>query len=219
MSQKIDTEYSGEEYLEVQDSLSGAVLTLEQTLDEYIDTLGEYIIEESEKESELEQSIERTVNSLERVYESLESLDEMIEDERMIARIEHDGKKGFCSLEKNLERLSNGIYSEVNGLGDLLTLFEYIDEEILEADQEHLQASGENVEAPTEMINNKKRMKEIKNNLNRQYDRLAYSEVLARRHTEKELVFDPEPPIFRMLGHRSHNERINKLNKKVKKQS
>jgi hypothetical protein len=218
MSQTVETNYTGEDYLELHDSLSGAVMTLKQSLDRYIDTLGEYIAGESVSEIELEHTIELAVDSLERVYSSLDSLDEMLEDENMVARIQRDGKKGHCDLEQNLERLSDGIYSEIKNLNDLLILFDYVDRDSFKADEDHLASADSEIDAPTKMIHNRERIDELKQELNTQYNRLIYSEILARRHTESELTFDPEPPISRLLGHPEHQDRINKLNNQMEKE-
>lgn len=217
MSQTVETNYTGEEYLEVHDSLSGAVMTLEQSVDRYIDTLGEYIAGESVSETELEHSIDRAVDSLERVYSSLDSLDDMLEDENMVARIQRDGKKGYCDLEQNLERLSDGIYSEIEDLDDLLILFDYVDRDSFQADEDHLKSMDSEVDAPTRMVHDREMIDQLKQELNTQYNRLIYSEILARRHTEAEMTFDPEPPIFRMLGHPDHQDRVNKLNNQMEK--
>lgn len=217
MSQSIEPNYTGQDYLELHDSVSGAVLTLEQAVDQYIDTLGEYIAGDGMSRTQLNRSMERTVDSLERVYDSLDSLDNLLEDEHMVARIQRDGKKGFCDLEENLGRISGGLYNEVNEFEDLLILFDYVEQDSFEADQQHLASIDENIEAPTKIVGDKERIRELRDDLTEQYERLVYSEILARRHTEDELTFDPEPPIFRMLGDVDHEERVNKLNNAVKK--
>lgn len=218
MSQSIEPNYTGQDYLELHDSVSGAVLTLEQAVDEYIGTLGEYIAGEGITDTQLDHSIDRTVDSLERVYSSLDSLDEMLEDENMVARIQRDGDRGICYLEEDLERLSGGLYDEVSSFEDLLVLFDYTEQDSFEADEQHLKSLDEDIEAPTKIVSDKERIMELKQNLNKQYERLLYSEILARRHTENELTFDPEPPIFRMLGDQDHKERVNKINNKLKKE-
>lgn len=222
MSKSAKANYNSEEYLDIYDSLSGAVHTLEIAVDDYVSTLGEYIANDSITNDRLEQSIEFAVDSLERVYDSLESMDDLLEDENMVARIEREGNKGFCDLEKNLERVSSGIYSDIDSLNDLMTLFHYIEKDDFEADQEHVNSLNTQVEAPTRIVYDKQRLEEVVDDLNTQYNRLIFSEALARRHTESEQTleaFNPQPPIFRILGHPDYRERINKLDKKFKKKT
>jgi len=217
MSKSLETNYTAEEYLEIQDSVSGAVITLQQAVDNYVETLGEYVAGEDINDTQLSHSVDRTVDALERVYDSLNSFDDMLDEENLVARIQRDDKKGFCDLEDNLERLSGGLYDEVNEFDDLLVLFEYVDRDSFEADEKHLQASSEQVEAPTKIVHNKDSIEEIRDNLEQQYERIIHTEVIARRSTEDDITFDPEPPIFRMLGDPEYKERLNKLNNGVKK--
>ncbi len=217
MSKSLDINYTAQEYLEIQDSVSGAVLTLEQAVDNYIDDFGEYLAGENVGETQLEHSIDRTVDALERVYDSMDSFDELLEDENLVARVQRNDKARVCDLEENLERLSGGLYDEVNQFDDLLILFEYVDRDSFEADEQHLQAASDQVEAPTRILYDKGRIRGLRDNLEQQYERLVNAEVIARRSTEDDLTFEPEPPIFRMLGDPEYKDRVNKLNKEVKK--
>jgi len=217
MSESPNTNYTGQEYLEKHDSVSGAVLTLEQAVDNYVDTLGNYLAGEEVGDAQLEHSVDMAVDALERVYDAMDSFDEMLQDENMVARIQRDDKKGLCRLEENLERLSGGIYDEVCGFDDLLVLFEYVEMDSFEVDETHLQAASEHVEAPTKIVHDKDRIEELRDNLGQQYERLVHSEVIARQNTDDDINFDPEPPIFSMLGDAEYKDRVNRLNNEVKK--
>lgn len=219
MSKSIETNYTSQDYLDRHDSISGAIKTLELAVDDYINTLGEYIAGEGVNERQLENSIEITVDSLQRVYESLDEMDELLENEKMVARIEREEKRGFCDLEENLHKFSEGLYSDIDSFDDLITLLHYVEKDSFKADQNHLQSTETNIEAPTRIISNTEEIEELKNDLNTQYNRLIYSEILARRHTEAEPTFKPEPPIFKMLGDQEHRERINKLNTEFRKKN
>ena len=217
MSKSLDINYTAQEYLEIQDSVSGAVFTLEQAVDNYVGTLGEYLAGEEVRETKLEHSVDRAVDALERVYDSMDSFDELLEDENLVARVQRNDKTRVCDLEENLERLSGGLYDEVNEFDDLLVLFEYVDRDSFEADEHHLQATSEQVEAPTRIVHDKERIRGLRDNLEQQYERLVHAEVMARRDTEDDLTFDPEPPIFRMLGDPEYKDRVNRLNNEVRK--
>lgn len=217
MSKSLETNYSGEEFLDKIDEVDGMALTLEGRVDSYLDSLGSYITEDLNV-SALENEIDSLVYTLEMVYDSLDSLDIMIEDENMIARIERDGKKGICDLEDNLARISNGAYKQIESFRDALTLIHYVDEGDIQADIGSFRE--EDVSAPTQLVADRDRLKDISRRLDREYNRIIFAEVQGRRHLETQDGLDsysPEPPIFRMLGHEEHAERVNFLNKQYQK--
>lgn len=217
MSKTLETNYTGEEFLDKVDEVYGMALTLEQKVDSYIDGLRKYIMDE-QSAYPLENDIYDLVYQLEKTYDSLDSIDRMIENENMVARIEQEGKRGVCDLEENLAEISNGVYTEIESFRDALTLINYVEEGNIQADIESF--SDRDVNAPTQLVADRDRLKEIKNRVDRDYNRIIFSEILARRHTETEdsiKPYDPEPPIFRMLGHEVHSKRVNRLNKAFKK--
>jgi hypothetical protein len=218
VSKSFETNYTGNEFLDAVDEVEGATVTLEERVDRYVDGLGDYIAEDAGI-YQLENDIDALVYTLELVYDSLDSLDDLIEDENMVARIELDGERGVCDLEDNLDHISNGAYSQIDSFRDALTLIHYVEEGDIQADIGSF--SGHDVGAPTQLIADRERLKDIRERLNQEYNRVVFSEILARRHTESEdslKPFDPEPPIFRMLGHEEHSKRINRLNKQFKKE-
>lgn len=217
MPEPIETKYTGQEYLELFDSLSGAVLTLEQSVDDYIHVLGEYVSDGEVDDSDLDYVIENTVDSLEMVYDSLEKLDEMLEDENLVARVQKENEKGFTDLEDDLKQESGGLYDKISCLDDLLTFFGYVEYDDFEAEEGHLRYPDNEVEAPTKIIENREKLLQLNEDLEQQYNRIVHSEVFARENTGNALTFDPEPPIFRILGHKEYLDRINNLNNKFTK--
>lgn len=80
--------------------------------------------------------------------------------------------------------------------------------------------SSRGVDAPTQLVADRDRLKDVSQRLDREYNRIVFGEILARKHTESEEslgTYDPEPPIFRMLGHEDHEDRVNRLNKEFRK--
>lgn len=218
MAEKIVTKYDEHDFLDLMEGLSGATTAFENRTDEYIDALNEYINDEIGSYS-LENSINNIVGSLEILYDSLDPLDELIEEERMVAQIKQGDRRGICILDESIKELSRGIYSEVESFHDVITLFHYMEESDIDADERYLVPEVE-TNAPTRMVAEKEQLLDIDDRINRQYERIAEHEVLARQNTESDNLmqtYSPEPPIFRMLGHEDHAERIKRLNKAFKK--
>lgn len=213
----LEINYTAQEYLETHDSLSGAKMTLEQAVDRYINTLGEFLAGGSVSQAQLDNSIRRTVDSLERVYDSLDSMDKLLENENLVARIQTDNSRRVFDLEESLETMSGGIYNEIGSFEDLTTFFGYTKYKDLEADQKHLKSGEEEVEAPTKIISDEENLLQLDEELDTQYRRIIYSEILARRHIDDETNF--MPPISRMLNNQEHSERAQKLDNQIEKNS
>jgi len=222
MSKSLENNYTGEEFLEKEDLLAGALRTLEENTDNYIDTLGDYIVGEAD-ERELDDSIYGVTNSMERLYDSISSIDNLIADENMVARVTDGDRKGFCDFEENLSEISGGMYDELESFEDLITLVHYLDEDQkIEPDVEYMRNDSTETGAPTKIFYEKDRLLGIEEDINQQYNRIAFAEILARRHTESEdplETFEPEPPVMRMLGHLKYGDRARKLNREVRKNS
>lgn len=218
MSKSLETKYSQQEFLDIVDEIDGMTVTLQDAVDSYIDGLGDYITG-NRSEYRLEGDIDNVVYTLEMVYDSLDSFDEMIEEENLVARIEIDNERGVCDLEESMSYISDGIYHEVESFRDVLTLLHYIEEGEVEADQTYI-GSTIDVGAPTQLVADQERLKQISRKLDQEDNRIIFGEILARRHTSSEdslQPFEPEPPIFHMLGHEDHANRVNRLNKEFKK--
>lgn len=213
----LETNYTSQEYLEIHDSLSGAKRTLEQALDRYINTLGEFLAGESVTEAQLDNSISQAVDSLERVYDSMDAMDDLIENENLVARIQTDKSRRVFDLEESLELMSDGIYEKIDSFDDLTTFFGYTKYEDFEADEKHLKSGDKEVEAPTRIIHDEEELLQLDEEIDTQYRRIIYSEILARRHIDDETNFTPL--ISRMLNNKEHSERSQKLDNEIEKNS
>lgn len=127
MSKSLETKYSGDEFLDAVDEVDGMAVTLREQVGSYIDSLGGYITGEINAYS-LESDINDLTYTLEMVYDSLDSLDSMIADENMVARVERNGERGVCDLADNLAHISNGVYRNIDSFRDALTLIHYVEE-------------------------------------------------------------------------------------------
>jgi hypothetical protein len=217
VSKSVETKYSGNEFLDTVDEVDGMAVTLEDQVNSYINGLGGYITGDIDAYS-LDGDIDDLVYTLDMVYDSLDSLDSMIADENMVARVEIGGKRGVCDLADNLAHISNGAYRNIDSFRDALTLIHYVEEGGIQADVGSF--SSRDVDAPTQLVADRDRLKDISQRLDREYNRIVFGEILARRHTETDdnmSPYDPEPPIFRMLGHKDHEDRVNRLNKEFRK--
>ncbi|PSH01703.1 MAG: hypothetical protein BRC27_01200 [Nanohaloarchaea archaeon SW_10_44_10] len=220
MVYQLETKYSGDEFLEEMDGLIGAVETLENRTDQYSNTLNRYINDKTSGHI-LENSIEDVTGSLEILYDALDSMDELIEEESLVARIEDKDGRNEVELDNFFSQSTHGMSSSIDNFDDIVTVSHYLDDIGIEADKRYLQPHLK-TGAPTRMVAEKNRILDIDGRISDLYERIASNEVLARQNTESNKmgkIYFPEPPIFRMLGHEEHANRVNRLNKKFKKNS
>ncbi|PSG99215.1 MAG: hypothetical protein BRC29_03760 [Nanohaloarchaea archaeon SW_7_43_1] len=215
---KLDTEYTGDEFLDEMDELVGAAMTLENRTDQYTSALNNYDNDET-SEHRLKNKIQDVEGSLEILYDALDSVDELIEEETLVAYIEKEDKKNKINLDKLFSQKSHGISHSINNFDDLVTVSHYLNDIGTEADERYLQPHLD-TGAPTRMVAEKNRILNVDGRINDLYERIASNEKLARENTESDetrKTYSPEPPIFRMLGHEEHASRINRLNEKFKR--
>jgi len=218
VAQQLETKFTENEFLESMDGLIGAADTLENRTDRYVDTLNRYMNDET-SDHMLENSIEDITGSLEILYDALDSMDDLIEEESMVAYVEDEDGKHKLDLDKLFSQMTHGISSNINNFDDIITVSNHLDEIDIEADRKYLQPQSE-TGAPTRIVAEKNQILEIDARINDLYEKIASNEVLARQNTESSKprkTYSPEPPIFRMLGHEEYADHVNRLNKKFKK--
>lgn len=209
--------YSGQDFIDATDELGGVALTLENSVDRYIDSLGNYIVGDR-SDRQLENNIERVVRSLEKVYDSLDRFDRIVGTDDLESRVELDGEKGRYFPEASLSEISGGAYTSIESFNDVIVFSNYIEHKDIRADERYLYSNDTSV--GTWLMDERDRLTDIYGRLEESTDRIIFSEPLARRHTETEdnlELYSPEPPIFRILGHETHNERIRRLNERFRK--
>lgn len=219
MRDNYDPEYSSKELLDITDEIDGSTVTVEQATGDYIDTLGKYITGEKDEYS-LDTRIEYLVGALEKTYSALDSFDEIMKNESMVAHVKKEDKKGVCDIEENISRASNGALTQVESFKDARLMIEYLNQNGIEADKDYLNRKGIQAGSPTRLLAEKDRIIDISKRLDREYQRIIAGELLAREQMETDdpmTVYNPEPPIFRMLGEQDHAERVNHLNREFKK--
>jgi len=218
MIRQLKTKYTGDEFLEEMDRLIGAVETLENRTDQYSNALNRYINDKTSGHM-LKNSIEDVKGSLEILYDALDSMDDLIEEESMVAYTEDEDGKNKLALDNFFKQESHGICSSIDSFDDIVTVSHYLDHIGIEADERYLQPDVE-TGAPTQMVAEKNRILDIDDRINDLYERIASDEVLARQNTESNKpgkTYSPEPPIFQILGHEEHANHVNRLNKEFKK--
>lgn len=210
----IQYSYSGEEFVDMLDTTSGRAENLREHTDVYIDDLGHYIQGEQDIH-QLEHSIENVEESLELLFESIASLDQLVSEENMRAHVIIDGDRGISDLRENTSTVSNGVFSELEEFNDLVTLMHYIEEhEVeIECDQKHMNSKEIETGSPTRMVYESENILELDEKIRFQTRRIAYAEKLAREHLETDRygVYDPEPPLFNMQGHRDYSKKVDNL--------
>jgi len=220
MSEAFEPDNPEREFLGLFDSLNGAVLTLEQSVDMYIDTLGEHL-GGNPQEPVLEDSIDFVVDSLERMYDTEADLDEVVARADKKAYIKRDGERGVCDLEENLSRISNGIYKNIESFNDLVTLMHYIEQDGgIDPDPAYLEPQAEEPHDSTSMIGQSERLLETAGRVNKQYNRIAYAEIIMRQNVESEDPMESyavDPPVVQLMSETDYFEKAKSLNRQIQK--
>lgn len=219
MSGSTEHTYTGRQFLDSFDDFRGSLRALDDSTGVYVAELGDYIqgINEGNEpdKRDLSDAIYDVKFYLEDVFTSIESLDEMVSDEHMIARVRHDGEPRYCDLERSLE----GSNRSLESFRDLVFLSHCLESQDFKADTAPGRQVSVSPGAPTVMVDASSELLDAANELEQQYDRLISAEVLARRHLETDNImqpYAPEPPIYSMLGQVEHEEHVRELNNRLK---
>lgn len=218
MSSSIEHNYTGSEFLNSIDELAGMVQTLEESIDDYINALTAELTGYNDRESALEDSIYSVTYVLEDFHNAIDNFDQMVSNENLKAWIKKDGETGVYDIELNLSKNAECFNGAIQSFNDLTLAMHYLDKsEGIQEVADELEDVGVEPGAPTQMVEQRDRILEIEDKINLQYNRLTYSEIIARRNFETESsleTYDPEPPVFQMLNE-LENDKITEINEIV----
>lgn len=187
-------------------------MTLEQHAGNYVDALGQHLSGSHNENPGLEMAVENVAWSLERVWDEMERIGRNISEREMTATVRYNGDLAAIDLDEPVE--ANGEnYCPLDEFRDIVFISHHMNREGLEIAGEDGNGTIQAMITASEDLVNSYQM------LEKQYDRLLSAELLARKYFDTGEVLEPyevEPPLYSMLNNTEHQEKLNRLNSRIK---